>query len=260
MLLTDDLIERIHTFRLERMRLWINGLKATCVADGLDHGGGFVSFAGHGSPRSQAYGIGHRGAEFDLNLIEGFFKGLAPNWELIVTPFCTSSVLREAARLGYAPRHFRSVLATMTTDIRPDPLPNVRIEEVSSDLDLWIRTSDAGWTGADQLADNPSEVGKQLATSSARRYLAWLDGEPAATASLIGNGEISSLGGACTRVQFRNRGLQSLLTQRRLADVGPHKFVQVTALPGSQSHRNLQRLGFQPLYSKLVFTRHLQEP
>jgi hypothetical protein len=33
----------------------------------------------------------------------------------------------------------------------------------------------------------------------------------------------------------------------------------VSALPGSQSHRNLQRIGFQPIYSELVMFRQAAE-
>jgi hypothetical protein len=257
MLLTDSLIDELHTFRIERMARSVAAMRERFpFADGKATGGGFVIFSGEGVPRTAAYGIGHRGASFDLAELDAFFAGRASNWDLVVTPFASRTVFDQATQLGYVPVHFRTVLAQVAEAVDVPVQPGVEIEEVTGDLDLWTRVSDAGWADRAALNDAPTELGIMMAVTPGRRYLAWVDGEPAATATLVSFGNRCFFAGACTRLSFRGRGLQSALTLRRLFDAGPGALVQVVALPGTQSHRNLQRVGFCPLYSKLILSRH----
>lgn len=205
---------------------------------------------------TQVYGVGFRGAPISLEEIEGFYTGRTDNWELILTPFVDPSEFQRAAAWGYVPNHFESVLAQISEDVVTEDLPDITLEESCEDLEEWMCTSEMGWTGSDELSDGPSEITRLIcATSDVRRYLARVNGVPAATAALGVRTEGSLFAGASTLPKFRGRGLQRLLTQRRLADTSPGSLVTVTALPGSKSHRNLQRVGFKPLYSKMVFYR-----
>ncbi len=256
MLLTDELIDSIHAFRVALTARYAESLKGILpTAAGCAIGSGFAVFAGEGSPRTQAYGLGHRDAPVDLSELDAFYGGLAKNWELIVTPFDSQDLLRQAAQLGYVPGQFESVLGQVVpADI--EVLPGFEIEEITGDLTLWTQVSDTAWIGRAELRADVSDIGALGVVAPARRYLAWVDGQPAAIAAMAEFGGKFKLTGAATRPQFRGRGFQLALTQRRLCDAGPGAFLHVVALPGSQSHRNLQRAGFQPLYSKLVLFRH----
>ena len=223
---------------------------------GLAMGGGYIKFSGDGSPLTQAYGIGHRGAAFSLEEVDNFYRGLTTNWELIVTPFTSNELLAEASRAGYVSDHFESVLAQEVGPSMVEMNHGIRIEEVKGDLTVWLQSSDAAWSGQDELPEAPSDLARSMSAVGTRRYLAYLDDQPAATASMISIGDRHMFSGAATRPQFRNKGLQTALTQRRMADAGVGSLVHVVAIPGSQSHRNLQRIGFQPLYSKLVMFRN----
>lgn len=258
MLLTDALIEDIHAMRLTMMRDLVSTYRQRFPeAKGQEFGGGYASFAGKGVPLSQVYGVGHRGAAFDLDEIDAFYADLGDNWEFIVTPFCSDSVLKSATKHGYELDHFESVMGQIVGDTQVEPIAGVTVEEVESDFDLWHRTSDAGWAGTDDLPTEPSLLSTAMSQSrTTRRYLARVDGEPAATASLGDYGGKFLFAGASTRIQFRGRGLQRLLTQRRIRDAGKGAYVQVITMPGSESHRNAQRVGFRPLYSKLVLYRY----
>jgi len=224
--------------------------------DGKAVGGGFAGFSGDGSPTTQAYGIGHRDTPYDLAELDEFYKGRAENWELIVTPFASPSIFRSAANFGYVPDHFETVLAQIALPGESALPPSIQIEEVVGDLSTWAKVSDAGWSGRDDLAHELSDMAKLMIASPTRRYLASVDGQPAAAASMVSFQGKHLFAGACTLPKFRGKGLQSALTKRRLSDAGSGSLVTVVALPGSQSHRNLQRIGFEPLYSKLVLYRH----
>jgi hypothetical protein len=257
MLLTDDLIDRLHRLRIEGMVSFSESVRAVLTSgDGAAIGSGFAVFAGAGSPMTQVYGVGFRGTSINLSEIDEFYAGRTDNWELILTPFVDPSEFQRAVAWGYVPDHFESVLAQISGGGLVEGLPDVTLEEIGHDLTEWMCTSEMGWTGADALPDGPSEITRLIcATNDVRRYLARVNGVPAATASLGARTEGYLFAGASTLPKFRGRGLQRLLSQRRLADATPGSVVTVTALPGSKSHRNLQRVGFQPLYSKMVFYR-----
>lgn len=252
MLLTDELVDLLHKFRIDLM---LNSREQG--HDVREIAGGAMRFAGDGSPITQAYGLGHRGASVELGEVEDFYAGRASNWELIVTPFVEPGFLAQVAQLGYAPHHFETVM------VQPGRAPeesidsSVRVEEVVDDESLWARVSDAGWNNQLELAPESGPVAEIMrGTKNSRRYLAYLNGEPAAAASCIIGKSVCLMAGASTRPQFRGHGLQRALTSRRLQDVGVGFIAQVVTLPGSISHRNAQRLGFEPLYSKMVFLRH----
>ena len=64
---------------------------------------------------------------------------------------------------------------------------------------------------------------------------------------------VVGLFGASTRPQFRRRGIQAAFLQRRLADAAREgcDIAMITTLPGSDSHRNVARRGFELLYTKI---------
>ena len=256
MLLTEELIDRLYHFRLEMMQQSTASLqKVIPNAKGAAIGAGYATFAGDGSPLTQVYGVGHRDAPFDLDELEAFYKGLTNQWELIFTPFANPSLMTAAVKRGYVPDHFETVLAMVAPKIELEIPEGTVIEEVSGDLTDWMRASDAAWSGQHELPNEPSEMAIAMSGYPSRRFWAVVDGEPASTASLIQIGDVSLLAGGGTRLKFRRRGLQQLLTNFRLKEAVEGSLVQVVALPGSQSHRNLQRVGFQPLYSKLIMLR-----
>ncbi|HSP32771.1 MAG TPA: hypothetical protein VLU46_00470, partial [Thermoanaerobaculia bacterium] len=65
--------------------------------------------------------------------------------------------------------------------------------------------------------------------------------------------KVAGFFGAGTRERFRNRGVQTALLQRRIADAvrAGCELGIVTTQPGSASHRNVARRGFALLYTKL---------
>jgi hypothetical protein len=204
---------------------------------------------------TQVYGVGHRDAEFDLDEIEEFYRDRAQNWELIVTPFASKKLLQAAIAAGYIPDHFETVLAQIAGQTTVSIPEGIEIEQVTGDTSEWMRVNEAGWLGLDELPEQIADISRLMGSPPGIRYMARVNGVPAAASGLSSLNGMFLFAGACTMPKYRGLGIQQAFTQQRLRDAGEGSFVQVVALPGSTSHRNLQRVGFSPLYSKLVLMR-----
>ena len=92
--------------------------------------------------------------------------------------------------------------------------------------------------------------------ASVRRYLARVDGRPAAAASLYATPDGAMLSGAATLPGFRRQGCQSALILRRLADAAAvTDLAIVTVAFGSASHANLERVGFRQTHTRTAWSR-----
>lgn len=91
-------------------------------------------------------------------------------------------------------------------------------------------------------------------TPGLRRYLALIDGEPAAAGALLAVGGAGLLAGASTLERFRGRGGQTALVRRRIADAaGSCEVLGVTVAVDSPSHRNLAREGFETAHLRTIW-------
>lgn len=87
-----------------------------------------------------------------------------------------------------------------------------------------------------------------------RRYLALIEGQPAAAAVLTHYDGIAYLAGAATLSEFRERGAQAALIQRRLVDAAERsELVAVTTAFASPSQWNLERFGFSLAHLKTLW-------
>jgi GNAT superfamily N-acetyltransferase len=88
-------------------------------------------------------------------------------------------------------------------------------------------------------------------------YLARRGGEVAGGGSLRISDGLAQLSGAATLAAHRRRGVQSALMRARLvyAAAGGAGIAVVTTEPASKSQQNVQRAGFELLYSRAVLVR-----
>ncbi len=256
MILTDEVADRVHRLAVANLRATAEAAaRVRSDAVGADLGTGFALFAGAGSPLTQVVGFAYREAG-DPQAIEAFFNARCETWEATATPFTHGETFRALVDAGYRPAHFEADLAQWVGDV-PEPKGDraVEIVEVEGDLATWMETTGRSWSETEDASYEPDEVVRVVAAATGRKYLAFVDGQPAATASLWEFEEGVMLGGAATRVPFRGRGLQTALLHRRLRDAGRGRFALIGAVPGTPSYRNAQRVGFTPLYSKVTMTR-----
>lgn len=76
-------------------------------------------------------------------------------------------------------------------------------------------------------------------------------------ASLRLSNGVAQLAGAATLPEHRRQGVQSALLSERLADAAREgcDVAVVTTEPGSKSQQNVQKIGFELLYSRAVLIK-----
>lgn len=84
-----------------------------------------------------------------------------------------------------------------------------------------------------------------------------VEGQLAAAGQLTTYGDAALLAGDGTLAAYRGRGLQQTLIRDRMARAAADgcPWVHAEVLPGSSSHRNYERCGFQNAYSRVHFVR-----
>src|SRR2546427_412114 len=140
------------------------------------------------------------------------------------------------------------------------PVPTVRNAPIqvrlvaAEEQDLWARTAAEGWRELSEIADLLFEV---MLTSAARAdalsFLAELDGQPIAAASLVIENGVALLAGSSTIAEWRQRGAQRAVLESRLeysARAGCD-MAMICAEPGSASQRNAERQGFRIAYTRI---------
>ncbi len=95
------------------------------------------------------------------------------------------------------------------------------------------------------------------AAAGVRRYLALHDGVVAGGASIRLAEGVAQLTGAATAPAHRRRGIQTALLTARLADATAAgcDVAVVTTQPGSKSQQNVQRRGFDLLYTRAILVK-----
>ena len=98
---------------------------------------------------------------------------------------------------------------------------------------------------------------RDLVATGVECYLALVDGVLAGGGGLRTADGIAQLAGAATVPAHRRRGVQTALLATRLADASTAgcDVAVVTTQPASRSQQNVQRAGFDLLYTRAVLVR-----
>lgn len=98
---------------------------------------------------------------------------------------------------------------------------------------------------------------RDSAAAGVTRYIALHEGAPAGGARLGMAQGIAQLSGAATAPAHRRHGVQTALLSARLADAAAAgcDIAVVTTQPGSKSQQNVQRQGFELLYTRAVLLK-----
>ena len=229
-------------------RTFPHGLQARRVGTDLAY---YRYFSGPFELRSH-----HASAITDL--AHWYAEANAPCFVRLSPLLATEPLLRELAAAGLVQTGFMSLLYGPAGPLGDhDHDAHVTVQEVEHDrqrhafLDLW--TADA--------PEPERALRRRLARAEFahwRCYLARLDGEPAAHAALFTSSSTRTgvLAATATLEPFRGRGCQSALIRWRLADAARAgcDLVVVEATPGSQSQRNLERLGLRLAYTRVIWS------
>lgn len=228
--------------------------------------GGFAVYCGASSPVTQAVALGLNGPvtkeEFD-QLEEFYFRRKEPV-RVETCPMADPTLLEFYAERGYRVTEFSNVMA------RPiDPAanwnesPTIQIRRAAQEeIDLWTLTVCQGFAEHFPVTRELLSIMKMFAMGrSMETFIARIDGRVVGGAALSLRGKTAGFFGASTLPEFRNRGVQTALLHarmRRAMEAGCDLAVSL-ALPGSHSQRNITRLGFRTLYTRVKFERAFGE-
>ena len=233
--------------------------------------GGVATYIGPGSPFNKLAGLGFAGAVDEEHLAgaERAFAERGAPVQAEVANLADPSVSALLTRRGYVLQNFENVLGMR--------LPAANLTDIGAGIEVsaadakqhraWLDVIVTGFANPDTQGvpsheDFPREVLERavgdLATASGfGRYLAYRDGVVAGGASLRVCDGFAQLCGAATAPTHRRHGVQSALLAARLTDAARQgcDIVVVTTQPGSKSQQNVQRQGFELLYTRAILVR-----
>ncbi len=239
-------------------------LDPSARASSLPLAGGWCTFTGADSPITLAVGLGAQAevTAAHLDALEDFFFQRGAPARVSVCPLAHPSLLQGLAGRGYVPWEFEHVVIR---DLSVSPLgsPATSLCVVrrvgSGDDETWADVVARGFAEGEE----PDRLGLLLARSSllvegTRRYLAWEGAVPVAGGALVVRGDLAYLVGDATLPASRGRGAQSALVHQRMREATAEgcRLINACVVPGSGSHRNLERYGFLVAYTRITVGRN----
>ena len=231
-------------------------------ADILEVAGGVALWLGEGSPVNQAAGLGMAGGvrEDDVERLEAFYHERHAAASAGVCQLADPSLFEVLGRRGWRVSQFEHVLALeLETWQRAAGQEDLEVHAcTASEREIWGRVAAQGFADVMRPGAGEEEFGRIMAArDEAVLVLAWAEGEPAGTGSLVIDGGVGWLSGDSTLPRYRRRGLQQAIQRSRLSlarDAGCDLAV-TEAAPGSPSQRNMERLGFRIVYTHVEFSK-----
>ncbi len=232
--------------------------------------GGFACFGEDGAPLNKVVGLGFGGVPSE-DLHGGDRRGIRGPWSAHPGGADQPGGPEIGAMLtgnGYRLVAFENVLGkSLDANAAPRDFDGVEIRLSGEDeLDDWLEVVTTGFVHPDEQGvatheDFPREIieraERDFVAAGARTYLALRDGVVAGGGGLRITDGVAQLVGAATAPEHRRRGVQTALLSTRLADAAAAgcDIAVVTTAPGSKSQQNVQRQGFQLLYTRAVLVK-----
>lgn len=221
--------------------------------------GGIAVFAGVGSPMTHAVGIGMQRTvqEAELERMEAFFRDRNSPCIIDLCPLAETSVIAFVQSRPYRLAELNNVMARR---IAPDEEFENYSEVRAADPDEADKVARLMLRGFSEYVPFTEEmVVTMIATFAPMRI--WLAGEvePQAAGAMGMAGGVALFSGDATIPEARGRGLHLKLIRTRLlaAQRDGCDLAVASVLPGSVSHRNYERAGFQLIYMRVNLLREL---
>jgi ribosomal protein S18 acetylase RimI-like enzyme len=236
--------------------------------------GGAACFAGENSPFNKVVGLGFGGVpqDTDFDEVERAYSAVGSATQVELAHLADPTIAALLTGRGYALVGYENVLGR-PLDGAADRIvpPGVEIRPSGDDeFETWLDVVVDGFAQPDTQGvasheefprDMIAAATRDMAAAGATRYVALHDGVIAGAASVRMADGIAQLTGAATVPAHRRHGIQTALLAARLADAATRcDIAVVTTAPGSKSQENVQRRGFQLLYTRAILVKPAPEP
>jgi GNAT superfamily N-acetyltransferase len=254
------------------------GLRPGTAATADRVAGGYVVYAGVGSPLTLAVGIGMDGAvsEADLDRVEAFYRSRGVMTEMEVCPLADRSLYEMLGARGYRVIEFDNVLVRDLRRSEPPPRAprgagtpqraprraealqrapkGVEVAAAEAgEIEEWARSVARGFAAPDEIPPVLLGLFGTLGRiPGAAPFLARVEGSIAGGGLVTIDQGVARLSGTSTLPEFRGRGVHRALLQARLefAAAAGADLATTRALPGSVSQRNAERQEFRVAYTR----------
>ena len=232
--------------------------------------GGLATFAEEGSPFNKVAGLGFDGvpSAAALDEIERAFAACGAPVQIELAHVADPAIGAVLTERGYRLVGFENVLGLALAG-EPEVVtsPGVEVRPSRDDeLESWLDVVADGVAQPDTQGVESHEEFPREAVERAERdfvaagvmpYVALRDGVIAGGASFRMAEGVAQLTGAATAPAHRRRGVHSALLSARLADAvaAGCDIAVVTTQPASKSQQNVQRRGFDLLYTRAVLVK-----
>jgi ribosomal protein S18 acetylase RimI-like enzyme len=232
--------------------------------------GGVASFAEEGSPFNKVAGLGFGGvpSAAALDELERAFAALGAPVQIELAHLADPAIGALLTGRGYRLVSFENVLG-LALAAEPERVTPTGVEVRPSgdgEFEAWLDVvADAVAHPDTQGVPSHEEFRREavvraerdLAAAGAVRNAALRDGVIVGGASFRLAEGIAQLTGAATAPAHRRRGVQTALLSARLADAAAAgcDIAVVTTQPASKSQQNVQRRGFDLLYTRAILVK-----
>jgi len=233
-------------------------------------GQGIATYSEAGSPLNKIAGLGFDGSvdESALGAVESRYAASGAPIQAEVSSLADPSVARALTGRGYLHVGVENVLGCRLPAEQMAMPSGVHVAtSLDDEFGAWLDVVVSGFATPDaQGVPSHEEYDRDVIDrimrdfSQARgvvRYLARRGDQVVGGGVMRMDDGVAQLGGAATLPAYRRQGVQTALILTRLSQAGRHgcDIAVVTTQPGSKSHQNLARLGFEVLYTRTVLVR-----
>jgi GNAT superfamily N-acetyltransferase len=224
-------------------------------------GGGVAIFQAVDLPSTQALAVGMNGpvTSEDLDHLEAFFHSRGSAAIIDVCTLADQSLILLIQQRGYVVREITNVLARRIEpgEAWPPPPAEIEIREVEPEgMRDWARIVVRGFMEAEEAPEDQLQMMSRTA-AGLHASLAMLRGAPSGGAAVVVAEGLATLVGDSTLLGARGRGIQRALIHHRLRQAAAMgcDLASASVWPGSVSHRNYEKAGFQLLYARIMVAR-----
>ena len=255
-------LEAAHEWAVHNFVISVQERRPALQADAISIAGGRALYVGP-SPFSFAVnlGIGRPVTPRDLDQVEHFYAQHGVPTKVDVTPATHRSLSQLIQERGYRVADLTAVLVldAQNADIAP-PAPEIQLRWArAEDCDLWVDTVAHNFFVTEPGRDRRNNIACVFHAPHALNVIAMIDGKVAGVAGCMipHNGGMAIVYASCTVLEYRRKGVHREMLRLRVnaARAAGCDAIMATALPGSDSERNLVRCGFDTCYVKTTWAK-----
>jgi GNAT superfamily N-acetyltransferase len=228
-----------------------------------ERAGGAVVYLGPGMYVNRALGMGvaEAASPADVDFVVDFFAERGFPAEIELCPYADPAISTRAAQRGFTLEWFRNVYVRPIDDDLPAADAPYDFTPVNAaNLDRWVGFWERETPG------NPAVAPFMRSRWSKPGELDFIVGDEAgqavAVCSMVVDSGVADLGGMTTAPEHRSRGIQQACLGFRLALAQEHgcDIAVTSATPRGSSARNVERAGFQCIYTSVGLVRRADSP